>query len=134
MLEVKVFSGAHGDVAAGKSAEQSSTYKEKPQFRASKALDGNMRSFSHTGRSDTCEWWEVDLEGSYDISKVEIYNRYCPNDDESDPKKCLCRMSFATVSLIGATGKWVDAVVMGNTCGVLKWEHSFVPSVEFCGE
>jgi hypothetical protein len=53
------------NVAIGKDATQVNNFKGIAMFAASKAIDGNENSFSHTGRSDGGVWWEVDLGDSF---------------------------------------------------------------------
>ena len=88
-----------GDVnaALNKPATQGSDLKGNPdKFGASKAVDGNEATFSHTDVD--CVWWEVDLESSYDISSITIKNRFC--EDSTDSPGCLCRLSHAAVSIV----------------------------------
>ena len=129
MFEIEVISNGQ-NIARGKSATQTSNFKDKKTFGALKAIDGQMNSFSHTNRDDECAWWMVDLGSSVEVESVKIHNRYCREESESD--RCLCRLSFAAVSLLDDRGKWVDATMTGDTCGVLVWEHSFAPSADFC--
>ena len=67
--------------AIGKPAMQSSTYGFGI---ASIAVDGDLdgsrgpwsnASIQHTGQGDPQAWWKVDLEGTVEVKKVEIYNR-----------------------------------------------------------
>jgi ribosomal protein L27 len=60
MFEVQVISSGL-NVAIGKDATQSSDFKGKVMFAASKAVDDNKNSFLHTGSSECGVWWEVDL-------------------------------------------------------------------------
>ena len=129
MFEVEVISNGE-NVALGKSATQSSTFKNKKGFSASKAVDGQMGRFSHTERNDECAWWMVDIGSSVEVESIKIYPRWC--NVESDSDRCLCRLSFAAVSLLDDLNKWVDATMTGNTCGVLEWDHNFMPSADFC--
>jgi hypothetical protein len=129
MFELQVIS-AGLNVAVGKDATQSSDFKGKAMFAASKAVDDKVNSFSHTGRSECGVWWEVDLGDSFPIESIKILNRYC--EDKSDQHGCLCRLSHAAILLLGDDGKWVDAVLTGNTCGVLEVEHVFEPSSDYC--
>ena len=131
MFEVEVISSGE-NVALGKSATQSSTFKNKKGFSASKAVDGQMDRFSHTDRNDECAWWTVDLGSAVEVESVKIHNRWCREESESD--KCLCRLSFAAVSLLNDRNKWVEATMTGNTCGVLEWEHNFTASADNCPE
>lgn len=72
---------AQTNVAKGKTAKQSST-KYDQNGAASNAVDGKTtgtwagsnNTITHTNDQDD-PWWEVDLGGVYDISKIEIWNR-----------------------------------------------------------
>jgi hypothetical protein len=113
VFEVEVYPHLSWDnVAQGKSASQSSTLKNRNKFAASRAVDGNFNTFSHT--SDQSAWWQVDLEDTYDVDLVWITNRYCGG--WNDPKGCLCRLSYATVSLLDASGSVVSSQSLGDTC------------------
>ncbi|MEO1262001.1 MAG: RICIN domain-containing protein [Bacteroidota bacterium] len=76
-----VATGPLMEVAKGKTARQSST-KYDARGAASNAIDGNKNgnwawsnnSITHTN-DEKDPWWEVDLGGVYDISKIEIWNR-----------------------------------------------------------
>ena len=63
MFEVEVISDGE-NVTFGKTATQSSTFKNKKGFSASKAVDGQMDRFSRTKRNDECAWWMVDLRSA----------------------------------------------------------------------
>jgi hypothetical protein len=118
------------NVAIGKDATQSSTFKDKAMFDASKAVDDNMNSFSHTGSDNCGGWWEIELGESFTIESIKIFNRWCRNPNDS--VGCLCRLSQAAISLFNNHGKWVNAVFAGNTCGVLEVERVFEASSEHC--
>ncbi|MCG8311252.1 MAG: Ig-like domain-containing protein [Cytophagales bacterium] len=66
-----------GNVALNKPASQSSTDLDRV---ASRAVDGstngvfNYGSVTHTA-NETNPWWEVDLEGVYNITDIKVYNR-----------------------------------------------------------
>ena len=122
MFEVQVISSGM-NVAQGKLAFQSSTLKDK--FDASKAVDGNSNSFSHT--KGGLPWWEVDLGGSYPIESVHIANRWCRNSD--DPRGCLCRLSHSVVSIVDESSDWVASQFLGDTCGQLEVDIEFQCSV-----
>jgi hypothetical protein len=62
------------NVAIGKDATQSSTFKDKAMYYASKAVDGNMNSFLHTGSDNCGGWWEIDLGDSFTIESIKILN------------------------------------------------------------
>jgi hypothetical protein len=129
MFELQVISKG-SNVALGKVATRSSDFKGKAMFSASKAVDGNVNSFSHTGRSECGVWWEVNLEDSFPIESIKILNRWCEN--ESDVNRCMCRLSHAAISLLDDDGKWVDGVLTGNTCGDLEVDHVFDASPNYC--
>jgi hypothetical protein len=94
------------NVALHKSASQSST---DYGGEASLAVDGNTDgaynhdSVTHTD-SELNPWWEVDLEDSYDISEIWIYNR----TDASSK----ARLSNFTVSILNSSGdtNWSQTV------------------------
>jgi hypothetical protein len=129
MFEVQVISMG-SNVAVGKHATQSSDFNGKAMFAAFKAVDDKENTFSHTGRSECGVWWEVDLRDLSPIKSIEILNRWCEN--ESDKNGCMCRLSQAAISLLDDDGNWVDAVLTGNTCGVLKVGNAFEPSPYYC--
>ncbi|MFA6102843.1 MAG: glycosyl hydrolase family 18 protein [Victivallaceae bacterium] len=66
------------NVAYGKPATQSSTYSTAV---AGRAVDGNTdgnyynNSVTHTGLGGTNAWWEVDLQGTFNINQIRIWNR-----------------------------------------------------------
>jgi hypothetical protein len=120
MFEVLVLSPSGDNVSQGKVASQSSTFRSR--FAASKAVDGNARSFSHTKR-DIVPWWQVDLGENSEIESIKIMNRWC--NDSTDPKGCLCRLSHSVVSITDANGNWVASSLLGNTCDELEVDVSF---------
>lgn len=123
MFEVQVYS-AGTNVAPNGVASQSSTYKNKTNFAASKAIDKSGTTFSHTHTDDKDPWWELELPESIDVDSVVIMNRWCENP--SDPQKCLCRLSNARILLIDESGNIVDAANLGsNTCNQLIVETMF---------
>jgi hypothetical protein len=129
MFELQVISRGL-NVAIGKDASQSSDFKGKAMFAASKAVDDNESSFSHTGRSGCGVWWEVDLGESYPVESIKILNRWC--QAKEDPTGCLCKLSHAAISLLDDDGKWLDATLTGNTCDTLEVEHEFEASPVHC--
>ncbi|KAL7509263.1 hypothetical protein ACHAXN_006280 [Cyclotella atomus] len=124
MFEFKAFTPSGEEVAGSKVATQSSTYRSLPKFAASNAVDGNESSFSHTDGLNP--FWEVDLGQDFSISSVEIKNRWCVS--ASDPLRCLCRMSAATISLIDAQGSLVKSLGMGDTCETLLLQYLSAPT------
>jgi hypothetical protein len=126
MIELQVISKG-SNVAIGKDATQSSTFKDKV---ASKAVDGKMNSFSHTGSDNCGGWWQIDLGDSFTIESIKILNRWCSNP--SDSIGCLCRLSQAAISLFSHDGKWVNAAFNGDTCKLLEVNHEFKASPEYC--
>ena len=105
--EVRVFSG-NDNIAIGKTAIQSSDLNEDSD--ASKAVDGKWSTMATTG-DDCSTWWEVDLEESTPINKVQIVNPKCADDSS-----CSCKLSHAVISLVDADGETVSAKVVGDTC------------------
>ena len=85
------------NVALNKPTSQGSDFQGNPsKFGASKAVDGDATTFSHTNAD--CVWWEVDLGSSYEISSITIKNRFCGGP--ADSPGCLCRLSHAAVSIV----------------------------------
>ncbi|XP_063404561.1 fucolectin-like [Mytilus trossulus] len=60
------------EVAKGKAAQQSSTYKD--HFPAGTAVDGNIGTFSTTQHEYNPYWW-VDLGRIYRVKRIEVYSR-----------------------------------------------------------
>jgi hypothetical protein len=130
VFEVKAYSSGV-NVAQGKTAMQSSTFRGNPRFDANKAIDGNANTFSHTVVSSTCpSWWEVNLGGLFPIESIEILNRWC--QDESDPTSCLCRLSHASLALFDEAGRCVESISIGDVCDDFEVKHDFMRSREFC--
>ncbi|KAL7475223.1 hypothetical protein ACHAW6_001149 [Cyclotella cf. meneghiniana] len=121
MFELSAYSSGV-NVALRGSAEQSSVLKNSSQFVASKAIDGNSTTFSHT--DDSKAYWEVNLNGRYNIESVVISNRWCISP--SDVNGCLCRLSNATLQLLDETQSVIAARSLGNTCGMLMVSQPFV--------
>lgn len=126
VFEVQAVSSGN-NIAKNKRANQSSTYRF---FSASRAVDGNMLSFSHT--RDMNAWWEVDLGDSFPIENVVIFNRWCRSPQEREG--CLCRLSNATLSLLDSSDSVILSVPIGNVCGKLVLEYVFDTSPEFCSQ
>jgi hypothetical protein len=116
MFEVQVIDRFENEIAASKPSFQSSTFKH---FNASRAVDGDISTFSHTDVSvqddPSSVWWKVALGDEFRIKSVKIKNRYCGNS--SDLAGCLCRLTDATVSLVDSEGTAVATQSVGNTCG-----------------
>jgi hypothetical protein len=130
LFELEVFTSSGINIAQGKSASQSSTYvaASGKTFPASNVVDGVTSTFSHT--NDINGWLEVDLGSSFDISSVNILNRWCKSP--SDPSNCLCRLSNATLSLVDDLDAEIELVTIGNTCGQLTLEFIFETAPKFC--
>jgi uncharacterized protein YtpQ (UPF0354 family) len=112
MFELRAFSSSI-NVALNKNATQSSTLSTiRDTFAASNAVDGNSLTFSHT--KDANAYFEVDLGHTFDLESVEIVNRWCQN--EMDPNRCLCRMSYANLKLLDENDSIVASRILGNTC------------------
>ena len=96
----------HRNVAIGKPASQSSTYRHSANPIASKAVDGNTngvfiaRTTTHTNR-DNKAWWKVDLQQQYAITAVILYNRIdC----------CKDRLQYFDVTLFDGKGNVVKKI------------------------
>eukprot|EP01104_Vermistella_antarctica_P017174 TRINITY_DN6041_c0_g1_i1.p1 TRINITY_DN6041_c0_g1~~TRINITY_DN6041_c0_g1_i1.p1 ORF type:complete len:1037 (+),score=135.24 TRINITY_DN6041_c0_g1_i1:187-3297(+) len=63
-----VFNAAHGSIA-----DQSSSQGDGDP--ASHAVDGNIKTFSHTNEHDDCAWLRLDLGREVDIVSVMLFNR-----------------------------------------------------------
>ena len=62
------------NLALHKNATQSSDFRS--HLGASKAVDGNYNSFTHTKCNEGYrQWWMVDLEAEYTISSITVGNR-----------------------------------------------------------
>ena len=61
------------NIAAGKSAKQSSTYGTYPANLATDGVKEGFGKLSHTN-SELGAWWEIDLGASYAISSIKVYN------------------------------------------------------------
>jgi hypothetical protein len=131
VFEVNVMNSTGANVAEGKTATQSSTFRTTSgrSFDAYLAIDGDHDTFSHT--NDANPWLEIDLGKSGEISSVEILNRWC-KDTSDHPSGCLCRLSGAVLSLIDNLGEQVTFLNIGNTCGQSTLEYVFEPSPDFC--
>ena len=129
IFEVKVTSSSGANIALNGSATQSSTFSnDQDKFGANNAVDGDLVTMSHT--ADSFPWWKVDLGESYDISSVEIVNRWCT--DMNDSKNCLCRLSGAALSLLDDSGEEITSISIGDTCEKLVLEMEFERFPEFC--
>ncbi|CAC5416551.1 unnamed protein product [Mytilus coruscus] len=60
------------EVAYGKPAQQSSIYSS--EHSASRAVDGNVNTYIHTNIEQS-PYWIVDLGKTYQIKRIEIFNR-----------------------------------------------------------
>jgi hypothetical protein len=126
MFELQAFSsGTNMNIALSGSAIQSSTLHNATKFAASNAIDGNSLSFSHTD-DYAHAYWEVDLGAMFDLESVIIMNRWC--GDKSDPNRCLCRLTSASVMLLDDNDSTIADKTLGNTCGELIISESFASS------
>ncbi len=98
----EVASGDPTNVALGKSTSQSS---DGYGYTGVQAVDGEPSTFSHTGDGDLTPWVEVDLEGSWSIDEVSLYNRVdC----------CASRLYNIVVEVFDSTGGLVWASEVQN--------------------
>lgn len=68
------------NVAKGKPATQSSLYNNIAAWNADKGVDGNTdgnvyNDYCLITLSEYEPWWQVDLEGVYTLTQVDVYNR-----------------------------------------------------------
>ena len=124
LVEVHVISGGL-NVAHGKLANQASTFVDDNSIPwiASFAIDGNMTTCSHTDCDDP--WWIVDLGCLMPIERVIIFNSCCDNECED----CQCKLSNATLSLLGEEEELVNSQIIGDTCGVDELVYNFCEAV-----
>jgi hypothetical protein len=125
VFEVEILS-KNVNVAVGASASQSVTHLEA---HASKAVDGDFSTFSHTTNDvegDGSEWLEIDLGGLHSIDAVVVHNRWCQNIQ--DEKKCLCRLSKAVLSLTDEEGSSVASSSFQDTCGEATLVVNYEPN------
>jgi hypothetical protein len=106
------------NVAKGKSATQSSTFKS---FKANLAVDGDVTTFSRT--RDSATWIEIDLGDEYHVHSVIVLNRWC--EVVKDSPACLCRLSGAKLSLMVEDGNVISMRYIGDTCGVAQVVEEF---------
>ncbi len=99
------------NIAFNKPTRQSSNYSHSSHPVSSKAVDGNTNgnfnahTTTHTNR-DSHAWWQVDLQGYYDISKIEIYNRTdCCSDRLNNAKVFISERPFGNDNLQDAQNK-----------------------------
>ena len=77
------------NLALGKPAQQSTTLYHQYTGHARLAVDGNTNrvytggSCSHTQEGLSRQWWAVDLQGQYTISRVVIHNRVAHGEYEN---------------------------------------------------
>lgn len=62
------------------------------------------------------------------MEKMIILNRFCQGPD--DPTECLCRLSFAKVTIINENGEVILTASFGNTCN----EAQLDLDLTFCGK
>jgi hypothetical protein len=124
MYEFQVYSsGANVAINNGNVANQSSTFKDNTNFKATNAIDGNNATFSHT--NDTNAYWQLFLTQSVDVDSIVILNRWC--NDEND-KKCLCRLSQSTIILYDENDLAVATRSIGDTCNQTIVTETFTSS------
>ena len=77
--------GTSSNIAKGKPAKHSSQYGTQANNGAHLANDGivqnaNQGGLLHHTNKEANPWWEVDLQGRFDISSIKLYNRTncCP--------------------------------------------------------
>ena len=105
------------NLALEKPAKQSSTYTESggATYGADKAVDGivtGSSSMSNTlGSNGETPWWEVDLQGEFELSQINVFNRKdCCTDRLSDFTVAVSDEPFPerllTADDLAAEGVW----------------------------
>ena len=110
LAEVEIFGCAiecdPSNVSLGKPTQQSSTLgNNQNQFGSANAVDGNNdgdhnnNSITHTLNEQNA-WWEVDLEGNYDLYTVKLWNRTnCCADRLTDFHVLVSDVPFTSTDL-----------------------------------
>ncbi|HNR08862.1 MAG TPA: discoidin domain-containing protein [Saprospiraceae bacterium] len=62
------------NLSQNKTTSQSTNFDGGNSFPASRAVDGSLTNFSHTGQQ-LQPWWQVDLGNTYTVSSIKITNR-----------------------------------------------------------
>lgn len=135
VFELQVIDETGTNIALGKVATQSSLYTEDGiTMVASRAVDDNMSTFSHTNSrsmGDQNPWLQIDLGSSaFQITSIIIHNRWCI--DPNDVYECLCRLSEATLTLIDSTGAEIKSFSTGDSCSKATLPYAFDAAPEFC--
>jgi hypothetical protein len=132
LFELQIMDKNGVNIAVGKAASQSSTYYENGvAMTASRAVDSDLSTFSHTVGGDQNPWLQIGLGSSSNrVKSIVILNRWCI--DPNDPDKCLCRLSQAILSLTDHNGAVIGSYSTGNTCAKKTVEFHFSAASEFC--
>ncbi len=114
------------NIAYKKPTQQSSTYSHSFHPVSSKAVDGdidgnfNARTTTHTNK-DHNAWWQVDLQGNYNINQIKIYNRSdCCSERLNSAKVFISKTPFGNDNLQEAqnralwTGDITNAQLINN--------------------
>lgn len=117
MREVEIYSdGINQAKSSTAVATQSSTDSSEPTAVASKAIDGNIISYSATN-NEVGAYLQIHLGSPKDITSVTIRNRYCANVTSYD--ECKCDLSSAVIEFIDDTGTVVyTGFGPSNTCAL----------------
>ena len=75
-------------------------------YKSSRAVDGDIESFSHTSRCSNNDWWKVQLDEGSVINKIVILNRIdC----------CRERLDDANVEILDENGDVISVQNVGKT-------------------
>jgi prepilin-type processing-associated H-X9-DG protein len=118
LAEVQVFDAGGNNVAAGRTATQSSSDPTFPQGSPNKAVDGNTNgawangSVTHTANQAN-QWWMVDLGSSNEITQITVWNR--------TDSCCTWRLNNALVEILDSAQQpiWSQSLPVMN--GVPQW-------------
>jgi hypothetical protein len=114
ILEINVYSSGIKQSTSA-TASQSSTLNS---FVASRANDDSESTFTHTKLDDKSAWLRLDFSREIKVEPVEIVNRWCIST--TDPYGCLCRLSYARLSLMDSNGSIIAQATLGDTCAKLR--------------
>ena len=91
------------NIALGRPTEQKCQYYT---YDSSRAVDGDVHSYSMTCRNSNNEWWKVNLDSGSVINKIVVLNRVdC----------CQYRLDYANVEILDESGEVLSVQNVGKT-------------------
>jgi len=113
------------NLSLGKTATQSSDYSAA--YPASKAIDGNLTNFCHTG-AEIQPWWQVDLVAAHQVSSIEVTIRTdCCGDRVKKLKVFVSNSPVASYASAGAVYEYI------NTAGMTNGQVINIPNIDLEG-